>query len=58
MYGWRARLGIILPSGNIVTEPEFNLMTPEGVSCHYQRFALASGGLENLKELEELILDF
>ena len=40
MYGWRARLGVLLPSVIIVTEPEFSLMTPEGVSCHYHRFAM------------------
>lgn len=57
MYGWRARLGIITPSANIVTEPEFNLMTPEGVSCHYQKFAFIGGGVESLKKLEKLVPD-
>jgi maleate isomerase len=57
MYGWRARLGIITPSSNIVTEPEFELMTPEGVSCHYQKFAFTGGGVEALRKLEELVPD-
>ena len=57
MYGWRARLGIITPSANIVTEPEFKLMTPEGVSCHYQKFAFTGGGIEALKKLEKLVPD-
>ena len=57
MYGWRARLGVVTPSANIVTEPEFNLMTPEGVSCHFQRFAFKGGGVEALKGLEELVPD-
>ena len=38
MYGWRARLGVLVPSGNIVTEPEFSMIVPEGVSCHYHRY--------------------
>jgi maleate isomerase len=38
MYGWRARLGVLVPSGNIVTEPEFNMVVPEGVCCHYHRY--------------------
>ncbi|MBN1191430.1 MAG: aspartate/glutamate racemase family protein [Dehalococcoidales bacterium] len=38
MYGWRARLGVLVPSGNIVTEPEFNTVVPEGVCCHYHRY--------------------
>ena len=29
---------IITPSANIVTEPEFNLVIPDGVSCHYHRY--------------------
>jgi len=57
MYGWRARLGIITPSSNIVTEPEFKLITPTGVSCHYQKFAFIGGGVEALKSLERLVPD-
>jgi len=57
MYGWRARLGIITPSANIVTEPEFKLMTPEGVSCHYHKFTFTGGGVEALKKLEKLVPD-
>jgi maleate cis-trans isomerase len=44
MYGWRARLGILVPSGNIVTEPEFTRVVPEGVSCHFHRFLFTGGG--------------
>ena len=57
MYGWRARLGILVPSGIVITEPEFKLMTPEGVSCHYHRIAFLGGGLENLKKVEEGLED-
>jgi maleate cis-trans isomerase len=57
MYGWRARLGIVTPSSNIVTEPEFELITPEGVSCHYQKFAFTGGGVKALKNLEQLVPD-
>jgi maleate cis-trans isomerase len=57
MYGWRARLGIITPSSNIVTEPEFELITPTGVSCHYQKFAFTGGDIEALKSLERLVPD-
>ncbi len=46
MYGWRARLGVLVPSGIIAVEPEFGPMAPEGVSCHYHRFAFR-GGREN-----------
>lgn len=36
-YGWRARIGLLLPSVNVVMEPELNLMAPEGVSIHSSR---------------------
>jgi len=57
MYGWRARLGVIIPSLNVVTEPEFSLMAPKGVTCHYQRFSFTGGGIEVLKELGKLVPD-
>jgi len=53
MYGWRARLGVLVPSGIIAIEPEFNLVTPEGVSCHYHRFVFHGGG-ENEEVLKAL----
>lgn len=43
MYGWRARLGVIIPSLTVVIEPEFSKMTPEGVTCHFQRFPFSGG---------------
>jgi len=62
MYGWRARLGILVPSGIIALEPEFRLMTPEGVSCHYHRFAFTGGRsneevVKRLRKAEEFIAD-
>jgi len=62
MYGWRARLGILVPSGNIALEPEFRLMAPEGVSCHYHRFVFTGGQtneevVRNLRKAEEFIGD-
>lgn len=47
-YGSRGRLGIILPSGNAATEPQFEFYRPEGVSFHYTRLALASSSVEEL----------
>ena len=57
MYGWRARLGVLVPSAIVVTEPEFNLMTPNGVSVHYHRTAFRGGGLKDLEKAETGILD-
>jgi len=62
MYGRRARLGFLVPSGIIAIEPEFGLVIPEGVSCHYHRFKFLGGGrneeiLEDLKKAAEYIAE-
>jgi maleate isomerase len=57
MYGWRARLGVLVPSGILATEPEYGKMTPEGVSCHYHRISFQGGGIDNLKKVEEGLED-
>ncbi len=38
--GWRAKFGIIIPTENTVTEPEFNAMKPEGVTVHFTRMPI------------------
>lgn len=62
MYGWRARLGVLIPSGIVATESELELMKPEGVSCHYHRFKFIGGKtneqiMERLKRAEDHIAD-
>lgn len=39
MYGWRGRIGLILPSDNTVVEPELARRVPEGVSSHVVRLS-------------------
>lgn len=39
-YGTRARLGMLLPSGNQAAEPQFHAMLPAGVSLHTTRLSL------------------
>lgn len=57
MYGWRARLGIVIPSLNAVSEPEFAMIIPEGVTCHFQRFTFTGGGIDVLRNLRNLVTD-
>ena len=40
MFGWRGRIGLILPSNNTVMEQEFSRAVPEGVSIHTARLGL------------------
>lgn len=37
MYGWRARIGLLIPSNNAVIEPELARIAPEGVSVYGAR---------------------
>ena len=37
MFGWRARIGVLVPPGNPTVEPEFYQMAPEGVTIHCAR---------------------
>lgn len=53
MYGWRGRIGLMLPTGNSVNEPEFNRMAPEGVSVHANRVFLERVTPEALVGMEE-----
>lgn len=63
MYGWRARLGVLVPSQIVAIEPEFGLVTPPGVSCHYHRFNFEAAGVDDkevvarLKRAEEYVAE-
>ncbi len=39
MYGWRAKVGIICPKDNMVVEPEFYELAPDGISVHASRLS-------------------
>lgn len=37
MYGWKGRIGLIIPSSNTTCEMEFHKLIPDGVSVHVAR---------------------
>ncbi len=39
-YGWRAKIGVIVPPTNTVNEAEWNIMAPDGVTIHSTRMPL------------------
>lgn len=45
-YGYRGKIGLIVPSTNTVIEPEFNRMAPMGVSVHSARIMLLGKATE------------
>ena len=60
MYGWRARLGLLIPSCIIATEIDFNRIVPHGVTCHSHRFKFSGANsgekaVVNLKKADEQI---
>ena len=47
-YGWRARIGMIIPSTNAVAEPQVRMMAPDGVEFHTTRLAFAGTSEANV----------
>jgi maleate isomerase len=54
-YGWRLRLGMLLPSSNRVAEPELPSMLPEGVAVHTTRLRLVGGTRDELLAMTEKV---
>lgn len=52
LYGWRGRLGVIIPRNNTVVEPELNRFAPTGVSVHAAR--LVGHGATNLQRITSM----
>ena len=53
MYGWRSRIGLIIPSSNTTMEEEFRRILPEGVSLHISRIQLREVTKEELIKMEK-----
>lgn len=51
MYGWRGRIGLLVPSLNTTNEMDFHFMAPEGVSIHTSRFRFVR---EEIKDFPEV----
>ena len=52
MYGWRGRIGLMVPTGNSVMEPEFQRLAPDGVTTHANRVELKDVTPASLREME------
>jgi maleate cis-trans isomerase len=53
MYGWRGRIGLLVPSINTTMETEFWRIAPEGVSVHSARISGGRHGTpEELRSME------
>ena len=55
-YGWRARIGLIVPSPNTVTETEFWRMAPDGVSVHTTRLLYRADEVDDpVSDMEQFL---
>lgn len=48
MYGWRGRIGLLVPASNTTMESELYKMLPEGISLHTGRVLLTEGNEQGL----------
>jgi len=55
MYGWRLRIGLLVPASNTTMESEFWRMAPEGVSVHVARMLLGKVNEEDLLKMEAYV---
>ena len=53
----RARLGLIIPSVNTYSEPQFNHFAPEGLGIHVARARVAGQWKRPLPEMKDEIAD-
>ena len=54
-YGWRRRLGMLLPSVNRAAEPEVTALLPDGVSLHTTRLKFIGSSGEELLAVTEKV---
>jgi maleate isomerase len=54
-FGWRMRLGMLLPSSNLVAEPEIPSMLPDGVSLHTTRLRLVGSTRPEILAMTEKV---
>jgi maleate isomerase/arylmalonate decarboxylase len=56
-YGWRARLGLIVPPTNTANEAEWNRVLPDGISVHTTRMVLHAQTDRPVADDDELAVD-
>jgi len=53
MYGFRAKIGLVIPSNNTVIEPELSAMCPPGVTVHGNRILTYGNTPEGIARMEQ-----
>lgn len=55
MYGWRGRIGMLIPTNNTVIEPEMAYFAPPGVTFHATRMVSSRTGNASIEGLHNLV---
>lgn len=55
MYGWRAKIGMLIPTNNTIIEPEAASRAPEGVTFHATRMVSSRTGHGSVEGLQNLV---
>jgi len=55
MYGWRGKIGILMPANNTVLEPEFAAISQTGVSVHVTRMITSRSGHASVEGLQHVV---
>jgi maleate isomerase len=58
LLGYRAKIGVVIPSTNTTMEPEMHLMAPRGVTFHTARLYLAQSSLRTPEEAQKAAAAF
>ncbi len=56
-YGWRAKIGLVLPSTNTATERDFFKYSPEGIVSLGQRVVFESVTIEQLRGMGDQVVE-
>ena len=52
-YGTKAKIGVLLPSSNATTEPQFQTLAPDGVTYHFTRLELTSSAQSDVAAMAD-----
>ena len=58
LLGYRAKIGVVVPSTNTTMEPEMHSMAPPGVTFHTARLYLAQSSLRTPEEAHKAAAAF
>ena len=53
--GWRAKIGVVVPSTNTIVQPNCEALRPDGVTCHVARIAIPNMKIASDDDFSKLV---